>query len=881
MKFNNPINRKQTRILLTVLLTIFIGLSVSSCSLRKLTNLNNYEDYAEVSNTIWASLYFMFNDITVPGYDELIYKDTVWSEKDSPIVISKNTYVLPGVTVTVKPGTTVQLGKDVLVTCRGIIDARGTPDKPITFTWHKEGEYWDSLECLNCIQKGEPGPGRVVFEHCIVEHGGGLVVNSSEARVDSCVFRHNIATPLKLEYGGGVITRNKVYANSNRRQEQTGNGGGINVYSDKKVRVEENEVYDNEAHGGRDGGGGIYAFAYNDGDVRVINNIVRDNVSDKKAGGIFAYDARIIGNRVIDNQAGWTGGGIYAIQAVLKENTVTGNTSPSGGGIYTRECQLNKNLIWKNRAQEGAGLYHDGDGSITGNTLVENECPEPLGCGTIVLSGNPEMRRNNIIAADGYALKYMSHSLSPDLRAVENYWGTAASEDIEYLICDWLENSDVGLVRYKPYLSRPAEGSCPFPADAPLMTEISCPDLVDGTIRGLIETDTELGGAGEKYVIEGNLLVREGRNLTIQPGTELFLRKGASLRVRGQLFAIGEKEAPIRFTGDDSVSWGHIIFENRSLDEADQERSEKSRMEHCLIENGSGVLMDGQGADMMYCDIRGNQGTGIRIKEVPVTIGHCRITDNVSQSDGGGLYVYGSKTVLVHDNEIMDNCAADGGGIFAYGYQSNAAVDIRRNLVTQNRSRGDGGGLWISRSAVVGNTIVDNQTDDKGGGIYASFALVHDNTVKENIADSGGGIYAEANSSLKQNTITANTGLGTGGGVYLNYWGLSMHNKTFANNIIENNDVSDPDGTGGVVVTGELKFLNNSIYGNTGFQLHNLTPAAEKDLAAPGCYWGTTAADKIEAMIFDGRDDAALSRVEYQPFAPSRQAALEKVVEEE
>jgi len=201
--------------------------------------------------------------------------------------------------------------------------------------------------------------------------------------------------------------------------------------------------------------------------------------------------------------------------------------------------------------------------------------------------------------------------------------------------------------------------------------------------------------------------------------------------------------------------------------------------------------------------------------------------------------------------------------------------------VAENRSRGDGGGLWISRSAVVDNTILNNQTDDKGGGLYSSFALVHDNTVKENIADSGGGIYAEANSSLKQNTVTANTGLRTGGGVYINYWGLSMHNKTFANNIIENNDVSDPGSTGGVVVIGELKFLNNSIYGNTGFQLYNLTPAAEKDLSAQGCYWGTTAADKIQALIFDGRDDAALSRVEYQPFAPSRQAALEKVVEEE
>jgi len=45
-----------------VLPALILVLLLSSCSLYRVTRLNNYENFAEISNTVWARLYFAFNE---------------------------------------------------------------------------------------------------------------------------------------------------------------------------------------------------------------------------------------------------------------------------------------------------------------------------------------------------------------------------------------------------------------------------------------------------------------------------------------------------------------------------------------------------------------------------------------------------------------------------------------------------------------------------------------------------------------------------------------------------------------------------------------------------------------------------------------------------
>ncbi len=866
--------------LIRLAVLLFLTCCFSACSLSKVTNLNNYEDYAEVANSFWVNLYVKIKKPKIPHYDQLVYKDTHWKKKDSPFYATGNILVLPGVTLTIDPGVKIILKKDDMFRCQGIVIARGTEAEPIVFTHEKEGEHWEAVEFNNCIPNPHSENSRVVLEHCIIEYGKGINVNSSGAEISRCIFREHISTAIKFEYASGIIAGNKIYNNSTERQTETGNGAGINVYTDSSVRIEDNEVYDNFSHGGRDGGGGIYAFAYNDGKVVVKNNVVRNNISDRKAGGIFAFASEVTGNTVRNNRSELFGGGIFTISSVLKNNVVSGNQSHHGGGVYSENCELEYNLLENNAADNGTGLYHLGDGIIRGNTVIGNKGLQPGINSAITLSGNPSLEDNNIIASSGYALEFLSHSLSPDLKATGNYWGTDDENVIEKLVYDWLEDSEVGLVSWKPYRRLPSEKAYAVLDIQKLTTGVTAETLEPGMIRGTIETDTTLGqNEAKRYKVIGNLLILEGARLDIVPGSELYLDEGATIRIRGQLTAVGNKAEMIRFTGDRQRPWGRIFFESRSLDVADQAVTAKTEnmLRCCIIENGSGLLMDGYGTDVVDCIIKNNSGTGIRIKESIATIKGCTIQNNVSDTDGGGIYVYGSKNVLIHDNRLTGNTAADGGGIFAYGYLTNVAVDIRNNVIENNTSQGDGGGIWTSRTAVVDNKIVNNHTEAKGGGIFASFSRINENLINDNQARKGGGLFVEANSTIYGNIIAGNSINGKmGGGAFLNYWGISMHNKKFCGNIIEDNTASGTGNTGGVFMNGKMSFGGNVIRQNSGVQLFNQNAKTVEEITARNCYWETTDENQIGKLIYDGLDDPALSIAGYKPIAFTKDEALEK-----
>lgn len=880
-------NRKVSVWLLhfSVFALLFFSLSgLTSCGIHKALNVTSYDEFAEVSNTFWTNLYLTFNEIEMMGYDRVIFKDEHWKKKDSPIVITGKVYILPGVTITVDPGVKVLLGEDTLITCQGLMNAEGTEDAPITFTWKDEGKYWDTLECVSSIKKTKKDRGTVVFKHCIIEHGKGLKTICSNVDISRCTFRHNVSSALKIEYSSGVVADNLVYGNSTERETESGNAGGIKIYTNLSVQVLNNEVYDNISIGGRDGGGGIYAFAYDKGQVLVAGNTVKNNRSDRKGGGIFAYDALIKDNTVLDNQSDMTGGGIFAIQSRVENNVVTGNSSDEGGGIFSDASTVSGNLIRANRAPKGSGLFHMNAGLVEKNTFVDNKGPGGPEDAVIALLGNPQVTQNNIIAEKGYALSFLAHSLSPDLDANGNYWGTSDERVIESKVCDWLEHSDVGIVGWKTFEKEKVMVAPAIPGG---VVSVLPPwerkaDL--STLRGVVENDTVIGdGDVKRITVTANLMVREGKTLKIAPGTVVAMAPGASIRVRGKLMAEGEKNRIIRITGDPLNPWGSLLYENRSLSDggASETAADKSLIRHCVIENGSGIVMDGKGADVTDSEIRNHKGTGLRIKEAETSILRNTISGNTSESDGGGIYAYGSRTILIHDNRIMNNRAGDGGGIFAYGQQSNVAVDIRRNRIENNSTEGSGGGIWVSRSAVVDNTVSGNTAESKGGGIYASFALIHDNRIKTNKSPEGSGVYGESNSSFIGNDITGNTCRDkNGGAVYLNYWGLSLHNKHFMNNLIEGNTSEDKEGTGGICVAGEMDFKNNAISRNTGIQLYNLNPFSDVEkTTASSCFWGSTDVTVIDAMIFDGKDDPSLSQVVYEPMAKNAVEALSKARE--
>jgi len=403
------------------------------------------------------------------------------------------------------------------------------------------------------------------------------------------------------------------------------------------------------------------------------------------------------------------------------------------------------------------------------------------------------------------------------------------------------------------------------------------PARATGTLAGPLEGDVVLGGKGKEVLrVLGNVLVPSTASVKLLPGTTLSLSPGCTLRIRGRLVARGTRTEPVRFTGDPEHPWGRLFFEQANSgaaapDQGSRQDNPAGTLAGCIVEHGHGIVIEGAGPDITDCVIRNNASSGISVQDAAVTIRGCRIVENRSSSNGGGIYAYGSKPVLILNNEIRGNHAAeDGGGVFAYGYRSTTAVHMEGNRIEENRAGGDGAGVWASRSSLVGNRILANEALGSGGGVYATFALVEGNEIRGNRALQGGGVYGETNSSLTGNRIVENVAFGgPGGGAFLNFWGVSIENEEFSKNLVRRNRAEGTPRIGGIYLNGSMIFEGNQIFQNEGIQLYNANPAEHGPLEAKNCYWGAPKAAEILAGIHDGRKDSALAQVEFEPFARS------------
>lgn len=163
----------------------------------------------------------------------------------------------------------------------------------------------------------------------------------------------------------------------------------------------------------------------------------------------------------------------------------------------------------------------------------------------------------------------------------------------------------------------------------------------------------------------------------------------------------------------------------------------------------------------------------IRLRE-DVTVDGFTICDGRS-ANTGGIYCRESSAVTISNNTIRDNEAtssADGGGIRVI--QSD--VVIVDNVIADNISRHNGGGIWCQLEAynevvIVNNVIRGNRATSSGGGIGISGGgttapIIRNNLIIENTADLGGGLFLNASSpDVECCTLAGNRGASAGGGI--------------------------------------------------------------------------------------------------------------------
>ena len=170
-----------------------------------------------------------------------------------------------------------------------------------------------------------------------------------------------------------------------------------------------------------------------------------------------------------------------------------------------------------------------------------------------------------------------------------------------------------------------------------------------------------------------------------------------------------------------------------------------------------------------------------------------------SSGQGGGFWVSGYRATI-SNNWIHDNQAGYGGGI---SVKDAIGVTIEDNLIEDNTSTADGGGIRVEEATVsiIGNNIRSNR-GSYGGGISVrnSTATVDDNSVRRNVAESGGGgmqFILGSTGLIHNNQLVLNRAGANPGGGGIHFWRCSAEYggaPQFVGNTVTDNTADNAGG---------------------------------------------------------------------------------------
>jgi hypothetical protein len=262
--------------------------------------------------------------------------------------------------------------------------------------------------------------------------------------------------------------------------------------------------------------------------------------------------------------------------------------------------------------------------------------------------------------------------------------------------------------------------------------------------------------ADSPFRVHGTVQVEQGTTLVIEPGTEVLFDEYTALSIDGCLQAIGTETDSIRFHGE---NWYGIDVQGTSWD------VDSTRIEYSVITGSVDCgICDNVAARLSVrrCRISENMGTegaGICIYGATPYIADNLIINNQTGGNGGGIYISYNSTPLIARNRIIGNsCLDSGGGIGV----ANCVPLLYDNVIKNNAAGYVGGGIFLFNSSarIMGNRILNNNGCCGGGVGVWSGCVPHliDNLICNNTGVSGGGLYScNSNDILSiNNTICYN-----------------------------------------------------------------------------------------------------------------------------
>jgi fibronectin-binding autotransporter adhesin len=239
-----------------------------------------------------------------------------------------------------------------------------------------------------------------------------------------------------------------------------------------------------------------------------------------------------------------------------------------------------------------------------------------------------------------------------------------------------------------------------------------------------------------------------------------------------------------------------------------------------ITEGSIGLMGINQG------NLASNNGGGIYVENSNIVINsfESHIQNNQANNFGGGIYAVDS-TVEINDATVNNNTTdINGGGL--YLDSTNLTLNdasVNSNMTTEDVVNSGGGGIYVFGSSevnVILTTLLSNTAEVLGGGILsvsetASINLTNGSDIINNSARFGGGIFTLSPLTIDSSLIRFNTASSSsGGGVRcLNCTSLSIINSSQVTN---NTAVSSGGGIEIFSSIGTVVELRDSIIsGNT------------------------------------------------------------------
>jgi uncharacterized repeat protein (TIGR01451 family) len=484
------------------------------------------------------------------------------------------------------------------------------------------------------------------------------------------------------------------------------------------VTVSNTQVYGNHAVGE---GGGLSTI---DGVVQIVNSAFYDNYAECSGGAIENFDSHmtIVNSHIYTNTADCEGGGLTNISA----NATAWMTITNG----TR--------IEENSAQEGGGLYNeDGVVVIDASTVAAN-----------------------LADAGGGVANYGSGFGMDPVLTIRNGATIVDNDAVIYGGGIYNEDGDV---------------------------TIDASQVVSNTACCV--------GGGGVFV-----LATYAATLTVQNGSTINYNstEGAGGAIYSAYAAVTVDNAEVAW--NQAAEGGGVYQDSCDCIESGIVITNGTVIKHNhAIDDGSEFYGEGGGIfnaagqvqvvnALVYSNTADQDGGGISSLDY-LTITNSYIGANLSvYNDGGGVDADGP--TWIYSSTIADNLAGEDGG----GLDSDWDTYIENSLIIRNTAGvslslepADGGGIHHYDGALVitGTQILSNSTATAGGGIYADWEITVTNSlVQGNRADLGGGVYVDwyAVAALDGVQVVSNTGVITGGGVFLDTGLLTVTHSTIAEN---------------------------------------------------------------------------------------------------